>query len=285
MSGYKQLIIDTCKKHNVLRNQTAYVLATAYWETAHTFKPVKEGYWLKNAERWRKKNLRYWPWYGRGFVQLTWEVNYIRAGKELGVDLTTRPDDVMEPKIAADILVVGMIEGWFTKKKLSDYITLKKSQFTPARRIINGTDEAQAIAEIARKYDKELLAAGYGVGTVVPFKPKKPSKPSSTENVMELQALLCDAGFPTAKDGIPGPNTDRKLKDFQQSIGISPTGIVDETTLTALRKAAGYEVKLPHKPVQKKSSKGGLITAIIAALAVLGAILAKWANELYTWLF
>ena len=117
------------------------------------------------------------------------------------------------------------------------------------------------------------------------IRPSKPLAPSSTDNVRELQALLSKAGFKTAIDGISGKDTDRKLKDFQQSIGISPTGIVDESTLTALRKAAGYEVKLPHKPVQKKSSKGGLITAIIAALAVLGAILAKWANELYTWLF
>lgn len=201
MSGHKQLIIDTCKTYGVLRNQAAYILATVDWETNHTFKPVKEGYWLKNAERWRKRNLRYWPWYGRGFVQLTWERNYVRAGKEIGVDLITNPDLAMVPANAVKILVVGMVEGWFTGKKLSDYITLKISRFTPARRIINGTDKASTIAKLARKYDKELRAAGYGEtglqkpASKAPAKPrpeptfKQPEKPKETLLALFLRIL------------------------------------------------------------------------------------------------
>lgn len=154
--GFTQLIIDTCIKYGLLRNQTAYVLATAYHETAHTMKPVKEAYWIKNAEAWRKKNLRYYPWYGRGFVQLTWKENYEFAGKKLNLDLTTDPDKVMEPEISADILVLGSKEGWFTDKKLSDYITLQKSDFRNARKIINGTDKADLIAGIAQDYDQQL---------------------------------------------------------------------------------------------------------------------------------
>ena len=34
--GHTQLIIDTAKEYGLLRNQLAYVLATAYWETART---------------------------------------------------------------------------------------------------------------------------------------------------------------------------------------------------------------------------------------------------------
>jgi hypothetical protein len=158
--GHTQLIIDTAKEYGLLRNQLAYVLATAYWETARTMKPVREAFW--KSESWRRKNLRYFPWYGRGFVQLTWERNYIRAGKELGLDLTTDPDKVMEPAISAKILVHGSAKGWFTGKKLSDYITLTKSDFVNARRIINGTDKARAIADLARQYDANLKAIGYG---------------------------------------------------------------------------------------------------------------------------
>ena len=161
--NYTPLIIETGKKYGLLRNQMAYVLATACWETGRTMKPVKEAYWVKNAEAWRKKNLRYYPWYGRGFVQLTWEANYVRAGKILNLDLTTNADKVMEPEISALILVHGSAEGWFTGKKLSDYITLKKSDFIGARRIINGTDKARAIADIAKDYDKALMNIGYGV--------------------------------------------------------------------------------------------------------------------------
>lgn len=158
--GHTQLIIKTGKEYGLLRNQMAYVLATAYWETARTMKPVREAFWL--SESWRRKNLRYFPWYGRGFVQLTWEANYIKAGKELGLDLTTNPDKVMEPVVSAKILVHGSAKGWFTRKKLSDYITLKKSDFVGARGIINGTDKAREIAKIAREYDADLKAIGYG---------------------------------------------------------------------------------------------------------------------------
>lgn len=161
--GYTQDIIKVAKDYGLLRNELAYVLATAYHETAHTMKPVKEAYWLKNAEEWRKRNLRYYPWYGRGFVQLTWEANYKKAGDKIGVDLIKNKDLALDPIVAARILVVGMIEAWFTKYKLSDFINIGKSDYVGARRIINGTDKADLIAGYAKLYEKDLLAAGYGV--------------------------------------------------------------------------------------------------------------------------
>jgi hypothetical protein len=189
---YKDLIIKVGKEQGLLRNQLAYVLATAEWETNKTFLPVKEAYYIKNAEAWRKKNLRYYPWYGRGFVQLTWKDNYIKAGEKLGIDLTTDPDKVMEPDISALILVRGMKEGWFTGKKLNEYITLSSSDFVNARRIVNGIDKAKEIAQIAKKYDNELLAAGYGVrSTEKPVqgdkdKPTYPTSPTKSKGLLEL---------------------------------------------------------------------------------------------------
>jgi len=173
---HKALLISTCAAEGLLRNQAAYVLATADWETNHTFEPVREAYWVPNAESWRKKNLRYYPWYGRGFVQLTWERNYKLAGAKIGVDLIANPDAAMVPENAARIAVVGMREGWFTGKKLSDFITLKLSNFKAARAIINGTDKAVAIAALAKKYDAELKVAGYGETVAAPT----PSPASST---------------------------------------------------------------------------------------------------------
>lgn len=164
--GDTALIIAKAKSQNVLRNQLAYILATARWETAHTMKPVREAYWLD--ESWRRENLRYYPWYGRGYVQLTWEANYKRAGAKLDLDLTSDPDVVMEPGISASVLVIGMLEGWFTGKKLSDYVTLQKSDFVGARRIVNGTDKASQIAALARDYDDALREVGYGVDTPPP---------------------------------------------------------------------------------------------------------------------
>src|SRR5262245_13473604 len=75
----------------------AYMLATTTWETNHTMQPVREAYWL--SEDWRRANLRYWPYYGRGYVELTWKDNYKREGDRLGLDLVADPDRAMDPKI------------------------------------------------------------------------------------------------------------------------------------------------------------------------------------------
>ena len=168
-------LIAESLKQGLLRNECAYVLATAKWETAHTMEPVREAYWL--SESWRRTNLRYYPWYGRGYVQLTWEDNYKRAQKELelGTLLTDNPDAAMDPRYACQIIVMGMKAGWFTGKKLSDYIDLQRSDFKNARRIVNGTDKAQEIADIAKEYDAVLTDIGYGIVEEEPTTPPPPS--------------------------------------------------------------------------------------------------------------
>lgn len=155
--GDTKLIISEAEKRGVLRNQLAYILATAYHETAHTMKPVRE----YGGENYLKAK-KYYPYVGMGYVQLTWKENYEKASKKLGVDFVKDPKKLLEPRYAAPILVDGMLEGWFTGKKLSDYITLTKSDFVNARRIVNGTDKASLIAGYASEYDKDLKAMGYG---------------------------------------------------------------------------------------------------------------------------
>ena len=152
--GDTQDILKACRKHGLSLPEASYVMATACWETAHTVKPVREAYWL--SESWRKSNLRYYPWYGRGYVQLTWEANYKKASQKLRTDFMANPDKVMEPKYSAEILVVGSKEGWFTGKKLSDYINDTKVDYKGARRIINGTDKASDISKLAIQYEAAL---------------------------------------------------------------------------------------------------------------------------------
>lgn len=157
--GHTQRIIAAAQSAGLTTQQTAYVLATAYWETARTMQPVREAYYLgQRAEAYRKK-LRYYPWYGRGFAQLTWEDNYRLASQKTGVDLIAVPDDAMRPDVAAKILVLGSRDGWFTGKKLSDYINGNGADYHNARRIINGTDKAADIAQIAMEYQTALLSA------------------------------------------------------------------------------------------------------------------------------
>jgi hypothetical protein len=154
--GDTQLIIAEGKKQGLLRNQMAYVLATSYHESGHTMKPVRE----MGSEAYLKSK-KYYPHVGMGYVQLTWRKNYEFVSKKLGVDFVANPRLLLDSKYAVVILVSGMKEGWFTGRKLSDYITLTKSDFVNARRIINSLDKAQLIAGYAKEYDNLLKASGY----------------------------------------------------------------------------------------------------------------------------
>lgn len=137
----------------------AYGLATAWHETAHTMQPIAE-YGRGNGRPYGKpgKNGGQIP-YGRGYVQLTWDVNYERADKELGLSgaLVADYDKTMEPDIAARILRDGMEQGWFTGKKMANYLP---GDYINARRIINGTDKAAQIAGYARNFETALKAGG-----------------------------------------------------------------------------------------------------------------------------
>lgn len=137
-----------------LNTQIAYVLATVEWETAKTFKPVREAFWL--TEQWRKKNLKYYPFYGRGYVQLTWRNNYEKYSQILGIDLVTDPDLALNSNIALFVLVHGFKTGTFTGRKLADFINDHQTDFVRARRCINGTDHDKAIAQLAEKYLETL---------------------------------------------------------------------------------------------------------------------------------
>lgn len=158
--------------------ELAYVLATTRWETMHTFQPVREKRFSQaNSPReWARQNV-YWKtgFYGRGYVQLTWEDNYRKASQKLAglpveIDgqaqtldassLVQNPDWVMQPDVAYLIASRGMREGWFTGKKLGDYIVEgQPPDYENARRIINGTDHAADIAAMAGQFELLLRAS------------------------------------------------------------------------------------------------------------------------------
>lgn len=154
------------------RRQLAYCLATFKWETAHTMRPIDEH---GSATYF---NTRYGPltkvgkilgnlkpgdgaaFHGRGYVQLTGRRNYGKAKALTGIDLLTEPDRAKNPELAYEIAIQGMLDGWFTGKKLSQFI--KDGQppdYENARTIINGHDKAQTIADIARRFNEVLLQA------------------------------------------------------------------------------------------------------------------------------
>jgi hypothetical protein len=144
--------------------QIAYALATVYHETAGSFQPVEEGYYLeeKHGKAFVKafqKKLRYYPYFGRGYVQLTWKKNYQKAESVVGFDLVNHPENALKPIVAFNVMTRGMHQGWFTGKKLDDYIKGDKKDYVGARHIINGQDKAGLIAGYARSFEQILTVS------------------------------------------------------------------------------------------------------------------------------
>jgi putative chitinase len=132
------------------KRHLAYILATAWHETAKTMLPIEE-YGKGKGKKYEGK------YYGRGYVQLTWDYNYKKAGEKLGVDFLKFPEKVMEKENAIKICFLGMSEGWFTGKKLSNYFNSEKSDPVNARRIINGLDKAELICDYYNKFLNSIV--------------------------------------------------------------------------------------------------------------------------------
>lgn len=147
-------LVSKMKQAGFTYPEAAYALTTVHIECAGTFQPTKE----RGSEAYLKSK-KYYPFIGYGYVQITWEENYRKVGKLIGVDLIKHPEKALEPEIAAKILTGGMLNGWFTgvgfrrKRPVSRY---NLHQYTQARNIINGTDRATEIAQFAMIFEKAL---------------------------------------------------------------------------------------------------------------------------------
>lgn len=141
----------------------AYGFATAWHEAR--LKPIEE--WGRGkGHKYGVINDTGKAPYGRGLVQITWHRNYevMDAALGLGGRLVEDYDLALDPEIATKTLVVGMQRGLFTGKSLGTYIPPglgKHDEFVDARRIINGTDRAEAIASIADEFKGALVAGGW----------------------------------------------------------------------------------------------------------------------------
>ncbi|MBD1806295.1 S8 family serine peptidase [Microcoleus sp. FACHB-SPT15] len=150
------VILAACEAAGVTEPaQIAYILATAQHES-HLGQWMEE---LASGEAYEGRTdlgntqpgdgVRY---KGRGYVQITGRSNYTNWSRRLGIDLVNQPELASDPEIAAQILVEGMRDGTFTGVGLSDYISGSNIDFYNARRIVNGTDRASEIAQMAERY-------------------------------------------------------------------------------------------------------------------------------------
>lgn len=178
--------------------QIANALAQVGWETAHSYNPVEEAYYLgdpskpgyfdgENSQKVKRvqKAFRYSPHFGRGDIQLTWLENYAdmnvnvrkyfpervkdfeaRTGQPL--DLVKYPDQATDGWISFCIFTIGMHFGTFREgHHLDRYITPSRTDYFNARNIVNGDKNyvkqdkriGDHIAEASTRFEKCLRAA------------------------------------------------------------------------------------------------------------------------------
>lgn len=185
------------------RATLAYALATAYHETGRRMVPVREGFAKTDAGARAAVNKlaqRRGPasavakysqpqpphghvYYGRGHVQLTWLDNYRRSSADAGVDLVANPDAMLDPRISARVLILGLMDGrWNGRGQgVDDYEDmdgisgLSEVEAIAARRTVNAQDRAAEIASYYRAFDAALVAGGMPDNPVQPVAHPAPS--------------------------------------------------------------------------------------------------------------
>ena len=146
----------------------SYMMATVKHECADKWQPIEE-YGKGRGRRYGnpvtvtggdgKKHTN--VYYGRGYVQLTWDYNYKSLSDKIGLtdSLYINPALALDPVDAYKIMSYGMRHGTFTGKKLADYIHDTACDYKNARRIINGLDKWDIIQGYAQKLQTVLEAS------------------------------------------------------------------------------------------------------------------------------
>lgn len=172
-----EALLKECAARSLPLVHTAYVLGTAYHEVRGTMQPIDEDggdayyfrmYDIKGARPDKAKELGNTQpgdgvrFHGRGYPQVTGRDNYVRLGKALGLPLFEQPELLLRADVAAKATVYAMEHGTFTGVSLADCIKPGldplRPQFVDARRIVNGTDKAGTIADIALVFTNALHA-------------------------------------------------------------------------------------------------------------------------------
>jgi len=148
VDGMTRILNYRDENYSVLSDASlAYILATVFHETAQKMQPIAEA----GSDAYLRSKP-YWPWIGRGLVQLTWQTNFAKFGVKNPIDAQSWP-------VALDICFRGMTHGMFTGRKLSDFLRAGDFDYFNARTIINGHDRAALVAGYASHFRDALTHA------------------------------------------------------------------------------------------------------------------------------
>lgn len=253
-----RLIVQTCLEEGVTdERQIAYVLATAEHESQNFTSPEENSGRKQAAEIGYKGGEREGhgsgeEYFGRGYAHLTHLDNYRRLSEEIGRgdELVNSPALAANPEVASQVLVVGMRDGLFTGRGLGHYITSGDADYLNARRIVNGTDRAADIAELARTWEPGIASLvtsvqREGVHLTLPPEARRADSPlqrgDANARAFELQQYLAAlnmidaAGQRLSPDGDFGRSTEQAVRNYQRTAGVPTTGTVDEALFDRIR--------------------------------------------------
>jgi len=164
----------------------AYMFATVKHECADRWKPIEEfgkgkghKYGVPVPVKDEQGRSYAHAYYGRGYVQLTWDYNYRNMGKVLGNRLLYEPELALQADVAYRIMSHGMRNGSFTGAKLSRFINAEGCDYVNARKIINGLDQAQRIAGYSTRLEKVLRESAVAAIPGVPSPQPQPAQPAA----------------------------------------------------------------------------------------------------------
>ena len=229
------IILQECQAQGLtlpkFKEDIAYILATARHETAN-FQTLEE--YASGAAYEGRLNLGNnevgdgIKFKGRGYVQITGRGNYTKFSDVTGKDLINNPELVMEPNLAAFILVYGMKNGSFIPDNKLDKFAYNYSpeepevidgiakagdraiNFIMARGIVNGNDQAMLINNYAREYVIRINKGEFDQF----FFPKTPTPPTQIPtnpiNLDKVDLVIVPQNINNEKT--PTPETWAKLE-------------------------------------------------------------------------
>lgn len=286
VDGFSRILDEWDKRGLSETRYLAYMLATCWHETYKAMQPIKEFGGMDYL-----KSKPYFPWYGRGLVQCTWEANYAKFSCKTADDMLTWP-------YAVRALFDGMINGVFTGRRLGQYFNATLDDAYGARHIINGTDKAGLIAGYHAEFLAAIKAAEEAPAiTLTPNAPVLDSieaalnradvashqttatpvvshkTASAIDNptppvadVRWLQGVLSDLGYYRGPvDADFGPYTDTAVRDFQRAHGLVVDGVLGDATYAALD-AAKVVKAAAAPPVPSPGPIPGLVPPKAVAL-------------------
>lgn len=143
-----------------------YILSTIWHEVGGTMQPIEEigkGKGLRYGKRVWFDGRIYTDiphiFYGRGLTQNTWRDIYLKLTKAniKGWDFVNHPELLLTMECSVWATFHAMTTGLYTGRKLIHYFNDNITDAIGARKIINGKDKAEKIAEYWGKFSKCIV--------------------------------------------------------------------------------------------------------------------------------